>query len=294
MGGSLIFDDSQDVHLQAEYIIIADGGSLIIGFENKPFSHQARITMYGSPRSIELPIYGSKVIALRNGTIEMHGLPVGVTWTHIRETIQPNSNQLNLKEPVLWPIGSEIVIASTGLYQDIGQNELRRIVSISNDNTTLIVDSPFKFVHLAERRWLSGSAFVDIQAEVGLLTRNIVFEGHNDDTWNSLYSAPGCSDTFDPNEFATQTCFLGRYGPELGSDQFGAHIMIGAAIGSPKDTVIVRLSNVELFHVGQAFRLGRYPIHFHMNGDMSSSYVKECSIHESFNRAINIHASNYM
>lgn len=31
-----------------------------------------------------------------------------------------------------------------------------------------------------------------------------------------------------------------------------------------------------------------------MNGDMPSSYVKECAIHESFNRAINIHASNYL
>ena len=39
---------------------------------------------------------------------------------------------------------------------------------------------------------------------------------------------------------------------------------------------------------------GRYPIHFHMNGDMPSSYVKETAIHESFNRAINIHASNYL
>ena len=60
------------------------------------------------------------------------------------------------------------------------------------------------------------------------------------------------------------------------------------------EPVIGRLSNVELTHVGQAFRLGRYAIHFHMNGDMPSSYVSECSIHESFNRAVNIHATNYL
>ncbi len=46
-----------------------------------------------------------------------------------------------------------------------------------------------------------------------------------------------------------------------------------------------RFSNMEFFHVGQAFRLGRYPINFHMNGNMQSSYVKECVIHESFNIA---------
>ena len=36
-------------------------------------------------------------------------------------------------------------------------------------------------------------------------------------------------------------------------------------------------------------RLGRYPIHFHINGDSEGSYVKGCSIHHTHNRAINIH-----
>lgn len=31
-----------------------------------------------------------------------------------------------------------------------------------------------------------------------------------------------------------------------------------------------------------------------MNGNMSMSYVKSCSIHYSFNRAINIQASSYI
>ena len=92
------------------------------------------------------------------------------------------------------------------------------------------------------------------------------------------------------------TCFLGRYGPEIGSDQFGATIMINSdtpnTIGN--ENVIARISNIEMYHVGQSFRLGRYPIHFHMIGDSPSSYVSECAIHESFNRAVNIHASNYI
>ena len=39
-------------------------------------------------------------------------------------------------------------------------------------------------------------------------------------------------------------------------------------------------------------RIGRYPVHFHLNGDMSESYVKSCAIHQTFNRAINIHNSH--
>lgn len=66
-GGSLIFDDNQDVNLNAEYIIITDGGSFQVGTREKPFLHKAIITMYGSVRSIELPIFGSKVLGLKNG-----------------------------------------------------------------------------------------------------------------------------------------------------------------------------------------------------------------------------------
>ena len=56
--------------------------------------------MYGSVRSIELPIYGAKVIAVRNGTLDMHGQPIGVTWTHLGQTATAGTDQITLKEPV--------------------------------------------------------------------------------------------------------------------------------------------------------------------------------------------------
>ena len=49
-------------------------------------------------------------------------------------------------------------------------------------------------------------------------------------------------------EFAVQTCFLGRYGQEIGSDQFGATIMASASVGSSDgiQRAILRLSNIEV------------------------------------------------
>jgi hypothetical protein len=49
-------------------------------------------------------------------------------------------------------------------------------------------------------------------------------------------------------EFATQTCFLGRYGQEIGSDQFGATIMASSSTGSSTgiQQAILRLSNIEV------------------------------------------------
>ena len=52
------------------------------------------------------------------------------------------------------------------------------------------------------------------------------------------------------------------------------------------------LSYVELRFMGQAFRMGRYPVHFHLNGIMDQSFVRGCSIHTSFNRAVNVHGSH--
>ena len=50
------------------------------------------------------------------------------------------------------------------------------------------------------------------------------------------------------DEFAVQTCFLGRYGPEVGSDEFGAMIMVshGDNTTNGNGKVVVRLSNVEV------------------------------------------------
>ncbi|XP_021343370.1 fibrocystin-L-like [Mizuhopecten yessoensis] len=73
----------------------------------------------------------------------------------------------------------------------------------------------------------------------------------------------------------------------MGSDQFGAQVMIHTT-DPAKQLTTSRIEYVEFYHVGQAFRIGRYPINFHATGDMLESYVRGCSIHRSFNRAINI------
>ena len=49
-------------------------------------------------------------------------------------------------------------------------------------------------------------------------------------------------------------------------NEFGAHIMLH----SPGDeSTIGRIENLQLNDVGQAFLVGKYPIHFHMIGRVS-------------------------
>lgn len=71
----MIFDEA-DIELQAENILITDGGVLQIGTEDKPFQHKAIITLHGHIRAPELPMYGAKTLGIREGVLDLHGIAV--------------------------------------------------------------------------------------------------------------------------------------------------------------------------------------------------------------------------
>ena len=60
---TLVFEDSQDVTLNAEYIILINGGRLQVGTESAPFEHRGVINVHGHLRSIELPICKSNTLS---------------------------------------------------------------------------------------------------------------------------------------------------------------------------------------------------------------------------------------
>lgn len=85
--GSLIFppDDSDSTHLRtfdASYIFVYYG-YMEVGTEEFPYTSQLIITMHGDRNTPEIPIYGAKVIGVRNGILEMHGVPRDKTWTEL-------------------------------------------------------------------------------------------------------------------------------------------------------------------------------------------------------------------
>ena len=88
ISGELVFDE-KDVTLNAEKILIVNGGRLQVGTESQPFQHQARIVLHGHAMSKRLPIYGAKVLAVREGSLDLHGRHVGITWTHLAKTARP-------------------------------------------------------------------------------------------------------------------------------------------------------------------------------------------------------------
>ena len=146
-----------------------------IGTEEFPYVHKAMLTMsdYSSEISSDL-MYDSNFLNLLNGTLEMHGTPVETTWTYLGKTVYRGENQITLQKSVDWKLGSEIVIATTGDYLGQKETESRRIVNINGSILTL--NEALNFAHLSVKRVVY-DIDVEIRAEVGILTRNIVFQG---------------------------------------------------------------------------------------------------------------------
>nr|XP_010954142.1 fibrocystin-L isoform X1 [Camelus bactrianus] len=290
-GGTLIFDEA-DIELQAENILITDGGVLQIGTEASPFQHKAIITLHGHLRSPELPVYGAKTLAVREGILDLHGLPVPVIWTRLAHTAKAGERTLILQEAVTWKPGDKVVIASTGHRHSQQENEKRTIASVSADGINVTLTDPLSYTHLGITVTLPDGTPFEARAEIGILTRNILIRGSDNVEWNN--KIPACPDGFDTGEFATQTCLQGKFGEEIGSDQFGGCIMFHAPVPGA-NLVTGRLEHVEIFHAGQAFRLGRYPIHWHLLGDLQfKSYVRGCAIHQTYNRAVTIHNTHHL
>ena len=114
------------------------------------------------------------------------------------------------------------------------------------------------------------------RAEVGLLSHNVIIQGALED--NGVFDGTGAD----------------QYGMQIMIHRTGPHpTPIRQVLWIVKTILLlpfyIRIENTEVRYAGQAFRLGRYAIHFHLSGNMSGSYIKNCAIHHSNNRALTAH-----
>ncbi len=66
---------------------------------------------------------------------------------------------------------------------------------------------------------------------------------------------------------------------------FGGHMMA-------MDGSTMTVAGIELTRMGQHMELARYPIHWHINGDVAGQYIKNSAIHNTYNRCVTIHATD--
>ncbi|KAF0314127.1 Cell surface hyaluronidase [Amphibalanus amphitrite] len=167
---------------------------------------------------------------------------------------------LTLADPVTsWSAGDRIVLASTDY--DHSQSEEFEILQCDTCTENQVkVLGPVWYTH-----WGEVTDGVEMQAEVGMLTRNVRFHGQMED---SCYGGNQC-DIFDYDTFGGQIKMLSNFNA-------------------------ARIENAEFYHMGQQSVLGSYPIHFHMCLDTSEKdvYIRGNSIHHTFSRCLTIHGTH--
>ena len=151
-----------------------------VGTEENRYTSKLTITMHSSKYDPNLPIFGNKVIGVNYGILEMHGIERPVTWTDLKETAEIGATSITLNDvtgdPLDWKVGEDIVIASTNFS---GRDaEQRTIESITNIDTNPVItfSEPLVFKHYAGIQYY-GDDFIEMRAEVGLLTRNVKYQG---------------------------------------------------------------------------------------------------------------------
>src|ERR1700752_1247567 len=68
---------------------------------------------------------------------------------------------------------------------------------------------------------------------------------------------------------------------------YGGHVM---AMNSSKMFV----EGVEFNRMGQNMTLARYPIHWHLVGDAQGQYIRNASLHDTYNRCVTVHGTNFL
>ena len=271
--GVLEFDNGLNHTLSAELIFI-NGGQLIIGWENDPMLNNVDIILRGTKESLNFFLpngfsnIGGKGIGVYGG-LDLHGKSRKPVWTTLKESSLQNSSTIQLAEPVDWLPGEIIIIGSTSYHPN--QTEIFEIVSKSDDNKILTLNSSLSYDHMAYGETYPNGQSYHIAAPVGLLTRNIKIIGEQ-------Y----------PNQF---------------NDLYGSRTIVSdySNLDSNGNPVFykgfARLSNVEFDLFGQ-FNRGndrKYGILFSNLGDYNysrPSYVRNCSFHHGFTTAIGIQGSN--
>ena len=153
--------------MNAENILIVEGGEFLIGSKEHPFQHKATVMLHGHVRSKELPVYGAKSLSLRHGYLGLYGKHIMHTWTHISTTVLPGDTRMNLILAVTdWKTGDEIVIASTS--KSIRENEVVTITAVEPGGRTLHIDPPLKYKHISIVQTIAGRV-IETRAEVGFV-----------------------------------------------------------------------------------------------------------------------------
>jgi hypothetical protein len=286
--GELSFKTDANVELQADWIRITASGALRAGAAGAPLTGTATITLKASDPTQSISGMGTRGILVEGGKLELFGLVPAVPWTRLNTHLEAGAKEVMLAAAPGWKVGDQLVIAPTSWYpspwlpqaqQDaLRQTELRTLTRVVG--RSLRLSSAVSSFHWGRLQYVTDQGLalkpgvftkphpdavdrIDERAEIANLSRNIVIQAPDDSLWRD--------------------------------NGFGAHVMAMGLASS------IQLDGVELRRVGQAGRLGRYPLHWHLLsyaadgsflGDANGHFVRNSAIWQSRQRCVVLHGTN--
>lgn len=227
-------------------------GILRCGSADAPYEKRMTLTLTGPTPDSNEMGMGSKVLGAMGGGALELHGLPRKSWVKLRATAPKGTTRIELAADVDWRKGDRLVLASTDF--DMNQAEEREVVSVSGRTVTL--DRPLDFMHFGRKLTYQNAA----------LGQKFAIDQRG--------------------EVALLNRNIVIEGDETSVDsRRGAHVMV--MVNSS-----MHVSNVELRRVGQAGKLGRYPLHWHLARDVPGQYIRNSSIHHSYNRCITIHGTN--
>ena len=200
------------------------------------------------------------LMAMGEGSrIEIHAADaMKMSYTQLAVRADRNSNEITVEDVTGWEVGDHIAISGTTRFRQ--QHEEFTITAI--DGQTITLDGSLDYNHIAETR----------NYDNGL-------NGEDRNEWEV--------------DMRAHVALLSRNvtiqgDADSAADGFGAHTMV--MHGAEQ-----HIDGAEFARVGQMDILGRYPIHWHLNGDSEGQFVTNSSIHHSYQKGATIHgASNLL
>ncbi len=175
-----------------------------------------------------------------------------LSWTQISATAAVGDTSITVIDPVDWRIGDQIVIAPTS--ENTNEGEEVTITNVSNNGLTIDFTPGLQFEHYGEQT-----------------------------TYNNGVTSWVLDERAEVGLLTRNIVLKAAEGTT--SDGYGAHMMT-------MNGAFSRVSGVEFYQVGQAGHLARYPFHWHLAGDATGQYIRNCSIHNSYHRCVTLHGTN--
>ena len=286
-------DNTAAIALEAASVVVF--GELSIGDPSAPYRGQALIRLTGTPDGVYLELgedadgeyidAGSRALVVVGKAI-IKGLPRTASWTRLGATASAGAEAVTLAEGVDWPAGARVVLASSGHSQD--EAEVAELLADAAGGAELSLTSPLTHQHFgAKAAELYGAQEVDVRAEVGLLSHNVIIEG--------APAPAGAGDAlaqFGAHVLVTsvQACRT-----DVGDQRVSVDAVEVGACGEGRMVVLrgsLRMSDAELRHGGQ-HKSGRTAI-LVANADSSdtTSSFTRVAVWNSHNAALRVQSTD--